>query len=111
MTGDHAYKAPSKTDQRGPCPGLNALANHGYINRNGVTSLIEATAAITEVWGMGVDLGAILAVMGTVFVGNPLSLDPGFSIGGPSSASNNLLGNLGGLLGTPHGLSDSHNIM
>jgi energy-converting hydrogenase Eha subunit B len=48
---------------------------------------------------MGVDLGGLLAVMGTVFVGNPLSLDPGFSIGGESSAVSNLLGNVLGLLG------------
>jgi hypothetical protein len=51
------------------------------------------------VFGMGDDLGAALAVMGTVFVGDPLSLDPGFSIGGASPAVENLLGNLFGLLG------------
>jgi hypothetical protein len=26
---DHPFKAPGPTDQRGPCPGLNTLANHG----------------------------------------------------------------------------------
>lgn len=25
--GAHAFKAPGPTDQRGPCPGLNAMAN------------------------------------------------------------------------------------
>jgi len=30
-----AYMAPGPTDSRGPCPGLNTLANHGLINRNG----------------------------------------------------------------------------
>jgi hypothetical protein len=25
----HPYQAPGPTDQRGPCPGLNTLANHG----------------------------------------------------------------------------------
>jgi hypothetical protein len=53
----------------------------------------------------------VLAVMGTVFVGNPLSLDPGFSIGGASKDVQNLLGNLFGLLGTPRGLFGSHNII
>lgn len=48
---------------------------------------------------MGLDLSTILAVMGTVWVGNPLSLDPGFSIGGESPAVENLLGNVLGLLG------------
>jgi hypothetical protein len=50
---------------------------------------------------MGVDLATVLAVMGTVFVGNPLSIDPGFSIGGYSPAVENLLGNVLGLLGGP----------
>ena len=32
-TGTHAWVAPNfgAGDQRGPCPGLNALANHGYL--------------------------------------------------------------------------------
>ena len=48
---------------------------------------------------MGLDLAAALAVMGTVFVGDPLSLDPGFSIGGETAAVENILGNALGLLG------------
>jgi hypothetical protein len=48
---------------------------------------------------MGLDLGGVLAIMGTVFVGDPLSLNPGFSIGGPTDAVENLLGNAFGLLG------------
>lgn len=42
--------------------------------------------------------------------GNPLSLNPGLSIGGiPPLQDQNLLGNLLGLLGTPDGLTGSHN--
>lgn len=30
--GEHAFVAPDlSVDARGPCPGLNAMANHGYI--------------------------------------------------------------------------------
>ncbi|KAH8805188.1 oxidase [Xylogone sp. PMI_703] len=113
VTGEHSFIPPNFNagDQRGPCPGLNALANHGYISRHGVTSLAEVTAAINQVWGMGLDLAGILAVMGTVWVGNPLSLDPGFSIGGETGSVENLLGNAFGLLGTPRGLIGSHNII
>lgn len=50
------------------------------------------------VYGMGVDLATVLAIMGTVWTGDPLSLDPSFSIGGRDTGVNNLLGNLGGLL-------------
>jgi hypothetical protein len=48
---------------------------------------------------MGLDLAGALAIMGTVFVGNPLSLNPGFSIGGESTAVYNILGNVLGLAG------------
>lgn len=48
---------------------------------------------------MGIDLSTLIATMGLVGTGNPLSLNPGFSIGGPSPKSSNLLGNLLGLLG------------
>ena len=35
----HQFIAPGATDIRGPCPGLNAAANHGYLPRNGITTL------------------------------------------------------------------------
>ena len=54
---------------------------------------------------MGIDLGTFLAVIGTAFDGNPISSDPGYSIGGPATSENIL----GGLLQTPLGLSGSHN--
>ncbi|KAF9056892.1 Peroxidase, family 2-domain-containing protein [Rhodocollybia butyracea] len=31
----HQWQAPLPTDSRGPCPGLNTLANHGFLPRNG----------------------------------------------------------------------------
>jgi hypothetical protein len=51
---------------------------------------------------MGIDLAAILGIMGTAWTGNPLSLNPGFSIGGTvaSDSSDNILGNILGLAGT-----------
>ncbi|KAF7360875.1 HEME-HALOPEROXIDASE domain-containing protein [Mycena sanguinolenta] len=42
----HEFIAPTSTDQRSPCPGLNTLANHGYLPRNGanftVTQIMDA---------------------------------------------------------------------
>ncbi|KAL4810251.1 hypothetical protein BDV18DRAFT_166679 [Aspergillus unguis] len=104
VTGKHEFQAPDfdSGDQRGPCPGLNALANHGYIPRSGVVS---------QVFGMGTDLAMVLATLGTVWTGNPLSIDPGFSIGGRDTGVNNILNNGLGLLGTPRGLDGSHNII
>ncbi|KAL0937154.1 uncharacterized protein CTRU02_206885 [Colletotrichum truncatum] len=40
---EHPYIAPGPSDRRSPCPGLNILANHGYINRDG--SFITAESA------------------------------------------------------------------
>lgn len=31
VSGAHAFLPPGHSDLRGPCPGLNALANHNYI--------------------------------------------------------------------------------
>ncbi|KAM0815535.1 hypothetical protein AB5N19_01333 [Seiridium cardinale] len=108
--GEYTFVPPDfdAGDQRGPCPGLNALANHGYLPHNGVADIVTIIAATNEVYGMSLDLGGFLAVYGTVFDGNPLSTNPGYSIGGPSKDSQNILNGLG-LLGTPSGLSGSHN--
>jgi hypothetical protein len=48
ITGKHAFQAPGNRDHRGPCPGLNALANHGYISRSGITSFVEVVNAINQ---------------------------------------------------------------
>ncbi|ESK91443.1 hypothetical protein Moror_2667 [Moniliophthora roreri MCA 2997] len=38
----HKFQAPSAADARGPCPGLNTLANHGFLPRNGKNITIPA---------------------------------------------------------------------
>jgi hypothetical protein len=38
-TGQNAYASPAADEIRGPCPGLNAAANHGYLPRSGVATL------------------------------------------------------------------------
>jgi hypothetical protein len=38
--GQYAFVAPDlSVDNRGPCPGLNAMANHGYLPHNGVATI------------------------------------------------------------------------
>lgn len=43
VTGVNAFVAPdiANGDMRGPCPGLNAMANHGYIPHNGVATISQ----------------------------------------------------------------------
>ncbi|KAI9722652.1 MAG: hypothetical protein M1812_001583 [Candelaria pacifica] len=37
----HRWRHPLSTDRRSPCPGINALANHGYLPRNGLNVSLE----------------------------------------------------------------------
>ncbi|KAJ7596367.1 Cloroperoxidase [Mycena floridula] len=50
---DHAWKRPGPNDLRGPCPGLNVLANHGYLPRDGkgltIPMVMEAASAIYNI--------------------------------------------------------------
>ncbi|UJO25087.1 Dothistromin biosynthesis peroxidase dotB [Fulvia fulva] len=108
VTGDHAYQPANFAagEIRGLCPGLNALANHGYLPRSGVGT-IEDFSAITDVFGVDIPLAQFLAVYGAVFDGDLLSWS---IIGGPppDSLVGGLLGGTG-LIGKPQGLSGSHN--
>lgn len=47
-TGANAFVPPGAGDIRGPCPGLNALANHNYIPHNGVTTFTQAIDGTTK---------------------------------------------------------------
>ena len=102
--GDYYYQAANfdAGDIRGPCPGLNAAANHGYIARNGVTNLLEAIDGTNKVFNMGLDLGGFLSAYSVLQDGDPLTLK--WSIGG--------IADLGGILpiqGSGTGLTGSHN--
>ncbi|KAF2755871.1 secreted chloroperoxidase [Pseudovirgaria hyperparasitica] len=60
---DHKYIAPKSTDIRGPCPGLNAAANHGFIARDGITKYTELIDAVQNAYNMGYDLANFLAAI------------------------------------------------
>ncbi|KAG8855723.1 hypothetical protein FRB96_006767 [Tulasnella sp. 330] len=100
---DHPFMAPGPTDQRGPCPGLNALANHGYLPHNGIVNSAQIIAATAAGFNMGPDLSAVLAAIALAFSGDPLT--GLFSIGGydartsllGTGLTNNILGYAGGL--------------
>ncbi|TGO26420.1 hypothetical protein BPAE_0060g00360 [Botrytis paeoniae] len=109
VSREHAFVPPGPKDMRGPCPGLNALANHGFLPHNGFATISQIISANEEVFGMGADLAIFLTIYGLVMDGNPLSLNPGWSIGASPSQGQNILDNLFGLLGAPQGLIGSHN--
>ncbi|KAJ3721324.1 Chloroperoxidase [Lentinula guzmanii] len=98
-TGQHAFAPPGPGDFRGPCPGLNAMANHGYIPRKGIATIEEFVQGTYKVFGMGEDLAFLLSTYGAVIDGGMLPLS--FSIG---TGEDSILGPLSG-----NGLTGSHN--
>lgn len=97
---DHPFQKPGKTDQRGehytllpslrarcahsyavgPCPGLNAAANHGYLPRSGIVTAGQVIAATAELFNMGADLASVLVAGAVALNGDITTLR--FSIGG-----------------------------
>ena len=121
----HEYRAPRPNDKRGPCPGLNAAANHGFLPRTGIPNIqqsklshsypqltgfacqsqltiYKAILGLEAAYSFGTDFSAALAAIAVTLVGDPIAQT--WSIGGPYAAS------LGGLLfSNPEGISWSHN--
>ncbi|OJD35700.1 aromatic peroxygenase [Diplodia corticola] len=100
VSGDHVFVPPGSGDKRGPCPGLNALANHNYLPHNGVATITQFVEATNQVFGMGIDLATFLSVYGAVMDGDGLS----WSIGGAPDTTDLL-----NLLTQPQGITGSHN--
>ncbi|KZT33644.1 Cloroperoxidase [Sistotremastrum suecicum HHB10207 ss-3] len=66
----HPYMPPGPTDQRGPCPALNTLANHGYLPRSGIVTIQNIMDATREGFNMDHDLSAFLAGFALLARGN-----------------------------------------
>ena len=75
---------------RGLCPTLNTLANHGFLSRNGITSFAEAGNAVQTAYGFAYDLSTFLSGLGLLAGGDLVSGK--YSIGGADSRVPNTLG-------------------
>jgi hypothetical protein len=60
----HQFIAPGPGDIRGPCPGLNAAANHNFLARDGITTFNELVDAQQNLYNVGYDLATLLALLG-----------------------------------------------
>ncbi|KAJ3510047.1 heme-thiolate peroxidase [Coprinellus aureogranulatus] len=80
---NHPFRAPGPRDQRGPCPGLNTLANHGYLPHNGVATPAQIIEAVQEGFNMENNLARFLTYAAFLVDGN-LVTDM-MSIGGKTS--------------------------
>jgi hypothetical protein len=52
----YTFMAPGPNDSRGPCPGLNPLANYGYLPRNGYVTFGQVLDAKSRGFNMGATL-------------------------------------------------------
>ncbi|KAJ6453260.1 oxidase-like protein [Mycena vitilis] len=110
VTGAHAYVPPGPEDMRGPCPGLNSLANHNFIPHNGIVSLGNSITASFQVYGMAIEAATFAGVLAALYAGDFSNITLPYSIGGPPPC--NVLGSILqglGLFGCPRGLSLTHN--
>ncbi|CAF1003287.1 unnamed protein product [Adineta steineri] len=67
---DHPFIPPGSNDIRGPCPALNTAANHGYLNRSGITNFDELVIMQQFLYNIGLDLAIILATIGVALDGD-----------------------------------------
>lgn len=119
----HQFVAPGPNDKRGPCPGLNAAANHGFLPHSGITTIPQskkylspcalahifsnkfictAVSGLAAAYGFGPEFAAALSAIAIALTGDPTTGT--WSIGGKYPP-----GLLGGLLSTPGGITNSHN--
>ncbi|KAF7297075.1 HEME-HALOPEROXIDASE domain-containing protein [Mycena indigotica] len=63
----YSFYPPCVNDERSPCPGLNTLANHGYIARNGKSvAFIQLFLAVKTVYNLSIPLSLLLTMVGFI---------------------------------------------
>ena len=53
----------------GPCPGLNAAANHGYLEHSGVQTIESTVAGLGAAYNLAAPAAAFLAAYAIIFDG------------------------------------------
>ena len=80
----YTFKAPGSGDSRGPCPGLNLLANYGYLPRNGYVNYGQVLDATARGFNMGADLATVLAVF-TILADGDIATESWYLGAGPNN--------------------------
>ena len=73
VDGQHAFVAPGPGDQRGPCAGLNAAANHGYLPHDGIATYQTIETGLWEAFGLDQTATQVLQQTTAFFDGDPIS--------------------------------------
>ncbi|RMY64437.1 hypothetical protein D0863_09821 [Hortaea werneckii] len=107
----HEFRKPNpKTDIRGPCPGLNAAANHGFLARDGITTYNELVDAQQNLYNVGYDLANLLAIAGVGLDGDLVGtgkLSIGCDTTSRTASTGNVLADELGLNGHNHFEADA----
>ncbi|PPQ99166.1 hypothetical protein CVT24_009257 [Panaeolus cyanescens] len=78
----HPWKPLRPGDIRGPCPGLNTLASHGWLPRNGIATPEQIMLAVQE--GFNMEFGTAMLVTYAAFLVDGNVVTNLLSIGGKS---------------------------
>ncbi|KAF8989694.1 Chloroperoxidase [Cyathus striatus] len=79
----HPWEPLRPDDIRGPCPGLNTLASHGWLPRSGVATPSQIVDAVQQGFNMGNDLAVFVTYAAMLVDGNMVTNL--LSIGGKTS--------------------------
>ncbi|KAF8504016.1 Chloroperoxidase [Gautieria morchelliformis] len=66
----HPWEPLRPGDIRGPCPGLNTLASHGWLPRNGIATPAQIVNAVQEGFNMGNDIAVFVTYAAFLVDGN-----------------------------------------
>jgi len=66
----YEFIEPGPGDSRGPCPGLNLMANYGYLPRDGHVTASQVIEGVARCFNMGADLATVLAVFAVLSDGD-----------------------------------------
>ncbi|KXN81289.1 Aromatic peroxygenase [Leucoagaricus sp. SymC.cos] len=69
----HPWMPLAPNDIRGPCPGLNTLASHGYLPRDGIATPAQIITAAMEGFNMANDLAKFVTYAAFLVDGNPIT--------------------------------------
>ncbi|TFK21072.1 aromatic peroxygenase precursor [Coprinopsis marcescibilis] len=67
---EHPWRPLRNGDIRGPCPGLNTLASHGYLPRDGVATPSQIIEAVQEGYNMNNQIATVTTFIAHLMDGN-----------------------------------------
>lgn len=70
----HPWFPPTHGQTRGPCPGLNTAANHGYLPRSGIVTPLQLLVGTWQALSLAPDMCLLLGTLSFIFKGDPVHM-------------------------------------